>query len=353
MRAEVHMFFRLLFCALLGLLCGCSEYAVKGPAAVGLDTTQPVTEGPDAPAPPAEGSGSVHGRVCSPDGEGWVVGAFVWLDHSGGRAEAITDADGWFQLDGVAPGTWEVLVQKGSFQTTFEAEVREGEVTELPSDSCLEQGEIEIAVLTGAYDSIEVFLDRLGFAYDTFNGKRRADIEAFLGDPGLMASYDLIFFNCGIDSGFKSDATLTGNIEQFIRDGGSLYASDLAFQAAEAPFPAKIEFQGNDSTDFGPMVGASQVVAAQVVDPVMQQALGSSEAEVEFNLGGWAAMVSVSGADVLLEGRYDYNLGARQDGPLAVRFTVDGGTVIYTSFHNEPQINFDMETMLQEMILSL
>ncbi|MEZ4239197.1 MAG: carboxypeptidase-like regulatory domain-containing protein [Myxococcota bacterium] len=109
--------------------------------------------------------------------------AYVWLVHDLGQSEALTDADGWFTLEAVPPGSWEVLAQKGSFQAAFDVDVEAGEVTELPSDTCLEQGEVEIAVVTGAWDTITVFLDRLGFAYDTVNGKRRTDLEAFLGDP--------------------------------------------------------------------------------------------------------------------------------------------------------------------------
>src|SRR5688572_20587608 len=99
MRVEVCMFFRLLFCALLGLLCGCSEYGVKGPVANGMDTTQPEPvqpeDEPEEPgAPPAQGFGAIEGQVCSPDGEGWVVGAFVWVEHDEGRSEAQTDGEG-------------------------------------------------------------------------------------------------------------------------------------------------------------------------------------------------------------------------------------------------------------------
>ncbi|MEZ4239198.1 MAG: hypothetical protein R3F59_24195 [Myxococcota bacterium] len=167
-----------------------------------------------------------------------------------------------------------------------------------------------------------------------------------------MNGYDVIFFDCGIDTHFRDDAALVDTLQQFVQDGGSLYASDLAFPVVEAPFPAKIDFQGNDASDFAPGVGARGEVDADVLDPVMQQVLGSNTALVEFNLGGWAAMVSTTG-DTLLEGSYPQMGGGRDAGPLAVRFTAGSGTVVYTSFHNEQQINFDMATLLQEMVLSL
>ena len=353
------MFYRTRFFAITTvgalLASGCSEYQVSNEIKPDLDTTTtPTTPDTTPPVVPPEGAGAIRGRVCGPEGEGWIAGAFVWVEHSGGRAEAQTDVDGWFLLENVVPGDHEVNVQKGSFTTTFEAVVRDGEVTELPVDSCLEQGDLEIAVLTGHYDTIQEFLDQYNLEYDQYNGKTKAGIEDFLSDRNQMIGYDLIFFNCGIHLGWTGNNALIENIDQFVRQGGSIYASDQAHQIVELPWPAKIDFQGGNDKNSA-FVGNSGTVDANVHDEVMQTVLGSEHAEVEFDLASWAAMVTAdtSEVDVLISGRYSHGFGNNTNGPLAVRFHPGDGTVIFTSFHNERQLNFDMAQLLQEMILSL
>ena len=49
---------------------------------------------------------------------------------------------------------------------------------------------------------------------------------------------------------------------------------------------------------------------------------------------------------------YDYSTQTNT-GPLAVRHTAGEGVVLYTTFHNEPQLTEDMDNLLKEFVLSL
>lgn len=355
--SSVRAVFSLLTPVVLTAALGCSEYGLSGqhhPAVAPESEVVPpvVADPPDAP-PDDPATGAIHGRVCEPDAEGWVVGASVSVDTADGPIATTTDADGWFTLEDVPPGSYEIVVKKGSFVTAVAAEVRPGETTELQSgETCLEQGELEIAVVAGTYDHIQDILDELGLTYDLI---ARADTLDLLRDPAALGAYDLVFFNCGAsDSWLQHEDEVAGNLEAFVSDGGSVYASDLAYYLVEAAFPAPIEFEGNDNQAYAAAVGKPDTVDATVVDPAMQLALGSADAEIDFELGGWAAMTSVgANVDVLLEGTYRYGAGDRQDGPLAVRFAHGAGTVAFTSFHNESQVNVDVSQLLNEIVLSL
>ena len=75
------------------------------------------------------GAGDIIGRICDTAGDGWVVGATVWvsidLDGDGVEdmnIEATTDGDGYFTLEEVPPGTHIIMVEKGSFSTSFQVE---------------------------------------------------------------------------------------------------------------------------------------------------------------------------------------------------------------------------------------
>jgi hypothetical protein len=352
------------------LVVGCSDYKISSmeeSAATGLADTG--VSSVDTGSPPSatdtgelSGAGSVAGRICDPGGTGWVAGARVWIDvdwdGDGVGDEVIettTDAEGRFLLEGVPPGTWEVHVQKGSFTTSVMVEVTDG-LVELSDDECL-GADLDIAVLRGSYDSTEDILDGLGLTYDLIEQGGTNQLD-FLMDAERLGSYDIVFMNCGMDEDWLYSGTeqVTANLAQFVEAGHSLYASDWAFLMVEATFPQAIDFYGDDDFPFDAYGGDEGTLQVDVVDPTMQDILGSTVADVHYDLAGWVMAVGAeTSAEVLVKGSPVslWDPHPLEDAPLAVRFHAGEGRVVFTTFHNEPQITSDMELMLREIILSL
>lgn len=307
---------------------------------------------------PERQEGDARGRVCAPNGTTWVSGATVTVPTSEGTWETLTNGDGWWQLPGLPPGDHQVFVEKGSFAMTFSIHVEDGELTEAVFDECLEQGDLRIAVVAGEWDSIGSVLDHLAIEFDGVNGFNDNATTDFLTDSSALATYDMIFFNCGmsLDWADSDRATVAANLQDFVNNGGSIYASDWAYFTVEAAFPDQNTFVGNDDELGGAFRGASGLVTAHVDDPAMASLLGGVNADIDYDLGGWVPLVS-SQATPLLSGSFtyydDWDLPQNHTGPLATRFTSGQGSVTYTSFHNEVQTTFDMDLLLQDIVLSL
>ena len=251
------------------------------------------------------------------------------------------------------------MLKGSSFSTEFHVQITANQVTELAHEECLDSEEVDIAVVTGLYDDIGAVLDRLGFEYTTINGVSGQQHVQFMRNPSELAKYDIIFFNCGMDDGWlNSQGEIGNNIADFVRNGGSVYTSDWAYYVVEASHPEAITFMGNDNQAGSAYVGEAGFVDAEVLDSTMAAALGSTSARINYDLASWAAPDKVGTARSLLRGSFQYfdwtswSYGT-EDGPLAARLDDGDGTILYTSFHNEQQTTFDMDVLLQEIILSL
>ena len=320
------------------------------------------------------GSGSISGRLCDPSGNGWVVGATVYvsIDYNGDgiedqRIQTTTDSEGYFVLEGVPTGVHTVYAQKGSYSAAIEIDFPGGNY-EFEEEYCLDPTTVNIAVVGGDYDHIEQILSDLELDYDMFGPATYRDL---LYDSQRLAEYDIIFFNCGMPfSWLDSRSLVANNLSNFVTDGGSVYSSDWAHLIVEAAWPDKIDFYGNDGAFNDPStsldltdsayVGRATNTNAEVLDQTMIMALGSTTANIVYDLDAWVVPLSVStDSSVMIQGSaptWDITTGSPattyNNVPLAIRFD-SGGTVIYTTFHNELQITMDMEIALKEIILSL
>ncbi len=332
----------------LPLACGPTDYQ--------LDPDTDTLIGDD---PENFDGGGVEGRICAPSENAWIAGALVYVDHEFGRAQTTTDSDGFFTLTGVPEGTHTVHVEKGSFSTDFEVTIAVGEIITLDEEECIRDEEVNIAVVTGLFDSIEDVLDRLGIEYTTIDGLG-GQSNTFMSDPTQLEQYDIIFFNCGMDESWiwSSQTTVAQNLRDFVSNGGSIYASDWAYFTVEASHPNMLDFHGDDYDSEAAKVGNEGFVTGTVKDPTIASALGSGTASLNYDLGIWVAVTSASDQDyVLLEGTYGYSdfFGGSGShfGPLAAKMQSGSGTVLYTTFHNEAQTTADMDVILQEIIFHL
>ena len=236
------------------------------------------------------GAGDITGRICDTSGDGWVVGATVWvsidLDGDGiedMHVETTTDADGYFTLEGLPPGSYIIMVEKGSFSTSFPVDFPGG-VFELPEDECLLPDSVNIAVVMGEYDHIEGILNQLDLEYDLYN---ETDYLALVLDSNQLNEYDIVFFNCGMPFTWMNQLIpFTNNLSDFVENGGSVYASDWAHAVVEATWPTYIDFLGDDNNLIDPFLGydladspywgAASSITAGISDPIMAGAVVQS-----------------------------------------------------------------------------
>ncbi len=342
------------------LVMACSEYDIAAPEVPDVLIAEPEVPPVPEDVPPDVELGSVTGQVCAPGTNDWVAGAKAFINHDLGTSVDLTDGDGRFLIKDVPEGHWTVEILKGSFSASFTVNVKPGDTAEMAIEECiaLEQGDTTIAVVTGEYDDIGTVLDYLDLNYDTYvgvgNGQEAIDL---LRDPQALATYDIIFFNCGMTFDWTTwQGEIGANLVEYVQGGGSVYASDWAYYLVEAAYPAEHDFVNDDALLGDAFVGVAMEVTATVVDTAMADLLGSTSATINFDLDAWVPMLGANG-EVLLEADFDIYKGmfstVGKHGPLATRLHDGEGTVLYTSFHNERQSTSDMAALLQEIILSL
>jgi len=308
--------------------------------------------------------GSVTGYVCAPNETTTIGGATVSVDTKDCNGHpvkigALSDGDGNFLLENVPSGPVVVDIKKGSFETSYNVVVPDGGNIHAPDvvqDACFEESSTKIAVGTGDWDTIQNILDGLGIVYDLFDGmSQNQQTMDLLSDLDKMQEYDIIFFNCGGD---HDQTLLSGNmnamisnLQLYVAAGGSVYASDWAFVYVEWPWPKAIGFTGGDMNTFGPKVGMQGTYTGTVVDPALSATLGKSKVELNYDLGAWVTVADVDAAtkvhivgDVTLVGN-----GV----PLMVSHEQGKGKVLFTTFHNEPQISDDMTNILNFLVFEL
>ncbi|MCO4748210.1 MAG: choice-of-anchor D domain-containing protein [Proteobacteria bacterium] len=319
------------------------------------------------------GVGDITGKICAPGNNGWVFGARVWVEgtYPSGTPwliETTTDAQGEFTLVDVPLGTHTVYVQRGSWSTSFELTLTGG-TYEMATPECLDPGSATVAVVTGDYDHIGQVLQRFEVEYDTYAGNEgRNGYMTLLRDPDAMAEYDIIFFNCGMSMAWLDERdVVSANLRAYVADGGSVYASDWAWGVVEEAWPDAIDFYGTPDTpwdpstwvsgSFTPYVGVATNTTATVLDDTMSVSVGDT-ADVFFDLDAWV-VVQAAQAQVLIEGDVQLYTDVDMAGtipfpsaPLVVRYDA-GGTVIFTTFHNDQQATADALAILAEIILAL
>lgn len=291
--------------------------------------------------------GDVIGKICGLDGSGPVEGATVYVDTPSGRVSATTNVQGDFVLTCLPAGGWTVNVESGSWSTNFNTSVADGQITSIPGQQCLNPNSARVAVVWGEWDQMQDILSRIGVPFTFYDTANQADL---LLDATEMAQYDIIFLNCGFDDSliYGGGAGLT-NLRNFVMNGGSVYASDYAYDAVEVTFPPFVDFYGDDGTVNAAHGGGNRTGMVDVVDPSLRAALGGRQ-QVSIS----SCCVAMDSADaattVYLEGdRYDD--GGRHPYFVGFQPGAASGTMMFTDFHNNGQP--DIEALFRWLIARL
>ncbi|MCA9545090.1 MAG: carboxypeptidase regulatory-like domain-containing protein [Myxococcales bacterium] len=351
-------------------------------------------------------TGDLIGVACAPGGQA-LAGAqvvAVTTDCFGQPREVqvVADQRGRFRLSNLAPGPAEVNVRLGSFFARYQAEVVGGTARPVNGESekvCLPADATRMAVLTGDFDRIQAVIDGLGFEYDLICGDRghHRPARQLLADRERLGTYDILFVNCtsGIDLG-HTDADVQqalANLRWFVRQGGSLYVSDLSADFVRRGWPGFVSFLASQSPaadgedccvcadcppacsvdppapprdcegccdDPNPLPaqcnlgngtggrGSNGQIEAVVPSEFLAHYLNTDRLTVNFNLSAWVQIAEVAaGVEVLVAD------GAGQ--PLMVLFEPEpgGGRVAFTSFHNHAQATDAMLGILEALIFRL
>jgi len=199
------------------------------------------------------------------------------------------------------------------------------------------------AVTPKAFDDMGKLLLTLGEGY-------RFDVldEAALLDPAACARFDVIFLTCAQAQDRGEPAVtpkLASSLREFVLNGGTLYASDLRFDALAAAFPDMVDAEAVSQ-------GLQQNLRAEVVSPELRDLVGT-EMPLHFDLEGWRpAAFRGDSVTVYLRGKLRTTAGVTIDAPLLVKFSSGKGNVLFTSFHNEKQNNALETTLLKHLVVS-
>jgi hypothetical protein len=320
----------------------------------------------DIPGTPA----SISGRVCSPNGRTWLSDATAYTnvyDDSGHVIDirkAYSDRDGRWTLSDLAPDReYTVYVQFGSDILVNEVvAVRSGQDVTLPEPDCFDPSSLNILVVTGDYDNSEALLDKMGFTnYSLIDGLDAATMADFFADPSNLAQYDVIFLNGGcLERGIfwdtnKSDKTpdlVAANLRDYVASGGSIFATDWAYDVVEAAWPDAIDFVGDDRVPDAGQVGDYDLVNAQVTDEAMSAYLGATSTPIDYDLPVWPPINSVEPyVSIHLTGSVHYREGdttyALASVPLLVSFSGGNGRVAFSTFRVAANQTDDMTYIVQ------
>ena len=180
---------------------------------------------------------------------------------------------------------------------------------------------LRLAVTPFSHDDLGSVLTKMGEGY-RFTNIRNEDLLSL----STLKKYDVLFLTCA--DMYAQDFQAAGPLRRFVQQGGTLYASDLRGDLVLAAFP---EFRARVAL----MPGVPQNIDATVYDKGMQSYLSKKAIPLSFEANDWRpAGFDATKVTVCLKGMYRNNLGLTKPAPLMVKFRVQKGTVVFTSFHH-------------------
>jgi hypothetical protein len=193
------------------------------------------------------------------------------------------------------------------------------------------------------WDQMGAFLGKLGpgYRYDDIS------VDEFIlkHEKKKLGDYDVIFLTCNLDD---QDDKLKAPIQQFVSNGGILYATDWRYSAVAAAFP-------DLAVPALMQEGAAQMVEADLVNSALRDVLGKKTISLDFPLAEWKpAAFGGPGVEIMIKGTYSKLKGKEKvSAPLLVRFPFNKGSVVFSSFHYDAKNSVDKEKLLQFLVFSL
>lgn len=346
------------------------------------------------------GDFSISGKFVTPNGIDAISKAKVQLFKNNTIVnETITDSEGNFTISDLVAGDYSLKISKGlftasrsipstSFTDILDLFLNNIEITDLPN----------IAVVTGQWDHIEDVLYNIGLVdpvtqeplFDIIDGESysgrflssehghthntdnqmsrttNAQLQPnvnftfsdLIGSPDLMASYDIIFLNCGLN---EEHTDFSNNITNYINNGGLIYATDFAYVYLD-----DITENGNSYLSFYDPYksGSSLSTEAEILNDDLANwltlnyniTLDNNTVTIDEFLIGWQVVDTFDETTVIpwLNGPVEYD-GISENKYLAYTFTHGDGGVLYSSFHTENETNeaTNVERLMQYLVFEL
>lgn len=318
--------------------------------------------------PPAAGDLTITGRVCDPVLGRWLPDALVYThlyddsDVVYDTRQATTDEDGFYTLDEILGGRdYELYVQKGQdILEQFVVSVAKDEDLDVPPVACAGL-DVDAAVISGAHDELDPVLDALGVtSVHVVDGQSANEIVDFLADPANLSEFEIVFF----DGGHIEDGVIYGQgptqqvldtVRAYVDGGGTVFATDWAYDVVERAWPTRIDFAGDDTVPDAAQMGEMGAVDAEVVDPGLITALGMDRVQISYDLTLWPLIEGLDTTTrILLRGdaafRNGFSVGSRPNTPLLVQFEQGAGQVIFSSYRQESNSGGDALGILQTLV---
>ncbi len=322
-------------------------------------------------------AGAITGRVCDPSGRTWLPDALAYVNlvRPDGviydTQVAYSDVDGFWTLSDL-PGENEytIYVQYGPELLQQETVwVGSGETIEIEEPDCFDPLALDVAVVTGDYDDFNLVLNQMGFAnYELIDGLDSVSLKAFLDSPTELQKYDIIFFNGGfVEDGVIYDtadranpetAARIANIVAYVESGGSVYASDWAYDVVEQGWPDKADFVGADEVPDDAQKGDYETVTAAISDLALAEFLDQEYLDISYDLPVWPPVESVANSvSVHITGTVPYSDGLSEYTlswvPMLYSFNAGDGKVVFSTFRVARNASDDMVATLQYMMYRL
>ncbi|HUC80617.1 MAG TPA: carboxypeptidase-like regulatory domain-containing protein [Flavisolibacter sp.] len=299
-----------------------------------------------------EGGGSsakgvLKGIVYSPNGEVPLASVTLETFVNGNKVSTASDKDGTFALE-LPAGNYNMTMYSGAgahFSTQKNFRVEAGKTTDVPASQSRLSFTGKIGYVKGLYDEIESLVHEMGIETTELS-------LSDMTDYNIVKQYDLLLLNCM--SGYI-DFETNKILDRYLKEGHSIYASDMELQALSAQdwgfIPASLLSYNTE--------GKEGIIEGTVLFEPFKKALGKSKMEIEFDLPMYVQVTNVAANDQ----RFKVLVSHPQKGPLALNIQWGpartsaqgipyGGNIIYTTFHDAILSN-DVKAVLRQMILQL
>ena len=372
-------------------LAACSSTVVRpvfeDPVDAGILVPPPVDQTDDGgslfgdAAPPEDLSpkGTWTGRVFTPAGDIPVSGALVYLatkkpdpiptgnycdtclQLEKSFPQAVTKADGSFELVANRIGKQFLIIQKGQFRRIVEVDVKAGDIrvdkadSTLPRSADASKGDQvpSILISDGNFDDIGATLRKLGITPTTVTSQSTE--VATLGDATNLSKYHVVFLPCGscvtrANPDVADNSRIKGALRDYVSKGGKVYVTDWKQGFVSETFPEYVEFaQARDCS------GSSYTVNAIVKDQGLDDWLrgqGNTNFELKANYQRITRVKGIfvadgdagAGATKLYQPKvWMAGNSTGSEAPQTLSFEYGCGRVLYSTYHTETDENAPLD----------